>query len=60
MKAAKIVFLVFLLFVISCDKDNGNPYPDPDEMNVSDGDEFVDAKKCFFCLYADQCPIKNG
>jgi len=43
MKAAKIVFLVFLLFVISCDKDNGNPYPDPDEMNVSDGDEFVDA-----------------
>ncbi len=24
------------------------------------GDEFVDAKKCFFCLYADQCPIKNG
>jgi len=23
-------------------------------------DEFVDAKKCFFCLYSDQCPIKNG
>ena len=42
MKVAKIVFLLFVFLIISCDKKDDGPYPDPDGSNLTDQDTVVD------------------